>query len=328
MLAYAGIDVSLEKLDIGWLRDKSTGKKKTKILSNTAKGHKQVADWLIKNTKEVPENIVVTLEPTNVYHEALMYFLHAEGFKIFLANPGKARKYADSIGMTHKTDKVDSITLAYYGQAQHSRQKFWIPEASEIRELKALMRRLDALEKDLQRESNRQSAFKFSVASERVLQSLEEMIATLEAEIKKLKSDIDDHIDKYPTLKKNRELLRSIGGIGSVMSREFTYLFAAKRFESARQLAAYLGLIPRLNESGKLKGRTTLSKMGPARIRAKLYMAAVVAGTWNTDIKAQRTRLLDTGKTTMQALGAAMRKLAQICFGVIKSQTEYQPQAS
>ncbi|WP_337460076.1 hypothetical protein [Gayadomonas joobiniege] len=57
-------------------------------------------------------------------------------------------------------------------------------------------------------------------------------------------------------------------------------------------------------------------------------MAAIVAGQFNHSIKAQKSRLLAKGKTKMQALGAAMRKLAQMCFGVIKNQTEYQPQVT
>ncbi|TNZ86049.1 hypothetical protein CGK40_24830, partial [Vibrio parahaemolyticus] len=59
---------------------------------------------------------------------------------------------------------------------------------------------------------------------------------------------------------------------------------------------------------------------------AKLFLAAVSASTHNPDIKAQKRRLLAAGKTKMQALGDAMRKLIQICFGVLKTQTKYQPQ--
>ena len=92
------------------------------------------------------------------------------------------------------------------------------------------------------------------------------------------------------------------------------------------QVAAYVGLIPRLNESGVFKGRSSLSKSGPSRIRSKIFLATVCACTHNPDIKAQKDRLIYAGKTKMQASGAAMRKLIQICFGVIKNQTRYQPQ--
>jgi transposase len=326
MREFTGIDIGKEKFDIGWLRDVKTGKKKTKVFKNTRAGHQQVADWLLKNLKVPAEDIVITLEPTGVYHEALMYFLHDSGFQMLLVNPGKAKKYAESLNQIHKTDKLDAVTLAWYGHAQQHKLTPWQPESPEIRELKVMIRRLDALEKDLQRELNRQEAADVSLSSDRVTQSIQDMIATLKAEIQRLQQDIDDHIDRFPELKRNRELLESIKGIGPVMSRELVYLFASKRFQSARQAAAYLGLIPKLKESGKLKGRTMLTKIGSARIRAKLYMAAVCASTHNPDIKAQKARLLKAGKVKMQALGAAMRKLIQICFGVIKHQSEYQHQ--
>jgi len=328
MCYFTGIDVSKDKVDIGWLRDAATGKKKTKVLRNTKKGHQQVADWLLKSTGAEANEIIVAIEPTGVYHEVLLYFLHEYGFKVLLVNTGKARKYAEAINLLHKTDKLDAMMLAYYAHDQHNKLTLWQPEPPEVRELKVMIRRLDALEKDLQREQNRQEATLVSLSSDRVVQSLKAMIETLEAEIKRLQQDIDNHIDGFPELKRNRALLESIKGIGPVMSRELVYLFVARKFTSARQAAAYLGLIPKLKESGKWKGRTTLSKVGDARIRAKLYMAAVCASTYNMDIKAQKQRLLKAGKTKMQALGAAMRKLIQICFGVIKHQCEYQVQLS
>ena len=141
---------------------------------------------------------------------------------------------------------------------------------------------------------------------------------------------IDDHINRHPLLKKDRALLRSIPGIGPVISRVMLVVLHGHRFNQATQVAAYLGLIPRRQESGrwKGKGRSRLSKAGPALVRAKLYMAAVVSLRANPDIQRQYERLLANGKTAMQALGAAMRKLVQICFGVLKHQCEYRPQAT
>ncbi|WP_181257725.1 transposase [Vibrio splendidus] len=52
--------------------------------------------------------------------------------------------------------------------------------------------------------------------------------------------------------------------------------------------SAFVGLTPKLNESGSFKGRTTLRKIGPSRIRSKIFLAAVSAGQYNPDIKAQK----------------------------------------
>ena len=120
--------------------------------------------------------------------------------------------------------------------------------------------------------------------------------------------------------------MQSIKAVGPVTSRLMLSVIPSRPFKKASQVAAYLGLVPVLYESGTFKGRSHLSKRGPANIRAKLYMAAVVAIKHNPDIKAQYERLLLNGKTKMQAIGAAMRKLVQICFGVVKHQREYQSQ--
>jgi transposase len=328
MSEYVGIDVGKEQVDICWLRDIVSGKKKTKRFNNQPEAFAEITHWLTKQTQVRPEKIIITLEATGVYHEALIYFLHDRHFQLIVSNPGKAKKFAQSIGLIHKTDKSDAMMLARYGYSQPSGITFWKPEPPEIRQLKAMMRRLEALEKDYQREKNRFEASKISDVCDRVLTSLVDMMTVIEMEIKALKLAIDDHISQYPALHKNKQLLLTIKGVGNVIAREMVYLFAAKSFTHAKQVAAYLGLIPTLNESGMCKGRTTLSKSGPARVRAKLYLASVAASTHNIDIKAQRERLLKRGKTKMQALCAAMRKLVQICFGVVKNQTEYKVQVS
>ncbi|WP_027009874.1 transposase, partial [Conchiformibius kuhniae] len=86
----------------------------------------------------------------------------------------------------------------------------------------------------------------------------------------------------------------------------------------------FVGLVPKMHESGQQRGRVMLSKKGSAVLRAALYLPAVVSKKYNPDIAAQYARLLQRQKTPMQALGAAMRKLVHICFGVLKHQTVYQ----
>ena len=103
-------------------------------------------------------------------------------------------------------------------------------------------------------------------------------------------------------------------------------VLAVPEFVSAEQLAAYLGLVPVERQSGSsVLGRPRLSKTGPAKLRAVLYMAAVVATRHNPHVRAVYDRLLARGKSKMSALGAAMRKLVHLCFGVLKTRLPYQP---
>lgn len=325
-MQFVGIDVSKAKFDVLWLKDPDKQKVKTKVIENTIKGHDQLIAWLDKNLSSDHEKVHITLEATGIYHESLTYALYEAGFSVSVINPARSKDFAKGLGSQHKTDKKDSFVLALFG----SRMKpaLWQPEPQEIRELKALLARLEALEGDLQREENRLEKSEFSLSSELVLESLNKMIRGLKAEKARLEKEIDDHIDRYPDLKQDRKRLESIPGIGPVLSRLMLSVIHSRQFTKASQISAYLGLIPVQHESGVFRGRSRLSKAGPARVRSKLYMAAVVASQHNQDIVEQKNRLLRNGKTKMQALGAAMRKLTQICFGVIKNQTEYQPQVA
>jgi len=325
-MEYIGIDVSKDKFDCLWLRDVSTGKVKTKVFKNNQLGYQTAIDWLVNNTRVEPSAIFITLEATGVYHEGLAYHLYDAGFKVSVVNPARPKQFANALGIAHKTDKSDSLLLARFGCQTEPR--LWTPEPAEIRELTALIQRVDAIEKDIQREENRKEQAEISGVSETVMGSLDKVIGLLLDEKKRLIKELDDHINKYPDLKRNRALLESIPGVGPVVSRLMLSIISRREFANAGSLSAYLGLIPRIRESGTLKGRSTLTKVGPAKVRAKIYMAAIVAKQCNPDIKAQYQRLVKNGKTHMQALGAAMRKLTQICFGVIKHQSEYQPQIS
>jgi len=325
MTYFIGIDVAKEKFDCLWLRDQEKLKVKTKVLPNNSDGFKSLKTWLGKNISTELNEIHVTLEATGSYHEALAYSLDKMGVQVSIVNPAFIRDFAKSLGSHTKTDKKDSMILARYGAA--IRPALWQPEPKEIRELKALIARHSAIEKDLRRELNRLEKAQVSQCSETVISSIETISSQLKEEVKRLDEEIDDHIDNHPYLKKDKKLLETIPAIGHVISREMVALLRSREFEYSNQPAAFIGLTPKLWESGKLKGKTTLSKNGSSRLRAKLYMAAIVAKDWNPDIKRQYDRLLNSGKSKMQAIGAAMRKLVQICYGVLKHQSEYRPQS-
>ncbi len=324
MNAIIGIDVSKAKIDVAWLRDPTTNKVKTKVFENSNKGFAALRDWLSANIKQPLKECHCVMEATGIYHEPLALWLFYEGAQVSVCNPAHVKGFAKGLGTQHKTDKIDSMTLARYGALV--KPELWQPEPICIRELKALLSRLDALETDLMREKNRMEKAEFSSASTRVIESLNTMIQHLEHELNRLNDEIDDHIDGHPELKKDQELLLSIPGIGRVTSRLMLSVIRGKQFKNAGECAAFLGVIPKIQESGIFRGRSALSKKGNPMIRAKLYMAAIVATQHNPTIKAMALRLIGNGKNKMQALGAAMRKLVHICFGVLKNQQKYIPQ--
>lgn len=317
---YLGVDVSKAKLDC-MLLDTSNSKLKSKSIPNTPAGFGQLLEWLVKQKASKPH---VVMEPTGMYHEGAALALADAGLTVSLVNPAQLRAFAQGLGVKTKTDKADSVVLARYGATQDPAP--WQPPSASARRLKALLARRDAVSDDLQRELNRQEANNFSPAPEAVGESIAQSIHFLEAELKRLDEMIITHIDDDPDLRNKKELLETIPGVGPRVSSHMTALFAGRTFERAEQLAAYLGLVPVQWESGSsVRGRPRMSKAGPAYLRKVLYMPAVVARRWNPHIKALNDRLLARGKSKMAAIGAAMRKLAHLCFGVVHSGKPYDP---
>ena len=317
---YLGVDVSKAKLDC-LLLDSTTGKVKSKSIQNTNAGFKQLIEWLAE--KKAP-NAHIIMEPTGVYHEPAALALTDAGLTLSLVNPAQLRQFAQGLGVKNKTDKADSNVLARYGETL--KPEAWQPPSKSARHLKALLARRDAIADDLQREQNRQEAIEFAVSPDEVKQSINQSISFLKTELKRLEETIKEHIDSDPDLRSKKDLLETIPGVGDRVSSNLTALFAAKTFESAEQLAAYLGLVPVQWESGtSVRGRTRLSKAGPSHLRKLLYMPAVVARQWNPHIKSFSDRLIAKGKSKMAVIGACMRKLAHLCFGVVHTGRPYDP---
>jgi transposase len=319
-MLYLGIDVAKAKLDCALL-DTITDKRRNKSIPNDAAGFKALADWLDKHGG-ARANVHAVLEATGVYHEAVAQWLFDIGATVSVANPAQVKDFARGLTVRTKTDGVDSVVLARYGALV--RPAAWTPPPVEVRELKALLARLEALETDLRRELNRQEKALVSVAPEAVQTSLDEHLVVLKKEIARLTRVIDDHIDRHPDLKADRERLQSIPAVGPKTANRMLAVLKSRRFTSAEQAAAFLGLVPVEHPSGSsVLKRPHLAKNGDAKTRAVLYMAAIVATRFNPDMKALYEHLCAKGKAKMAANGAAMRKLVHICFGVFKHQQNY-----
>jgi transposase len=119
-------------------------------------------------------------------------------------------------------------------------------------------------------------------------------------------------------LKEQSELLQTIPGIGKRTAHLLLAEIEFKRYDSARQIAAQAGVTPRWRQSGTSLKQTALSKLGNARLRKALYFPAIVARQHNEIIREFASRLKKRGKTPMQIVCAAMRKLLHIAFGVLK----------
>ena len=332
-----GIDVGKMSLDCAWLRDLDQDKPKRKKVENSPQGFKSMLTWAQDVSGLAASELSFMVEPTGIYHEFLVQFLDQRQATIYLVNPSMVRKFAAGMGILSKNDLIDADMLTRYGLLNRKLQPYQ-PEAQEISDLKSLLNRLDTLERDLRRELNRQEKISKSSTIHRLeKQSIRRTVRYLETEIKRFKKHIGEAIKSNSSLQKDYELLLTIPGIGARTAWSMLVILRSRRFASAPKVASYLGLNPiekQLQDSASCRSlsgttryrRPRLSKAGNGRFRQALYFPAMVATRKNPDIKAQYDRLLAADKTKMCALGAAMRKLVHICYGVLKHQRPYEVQ--
>ena len=316
-LLSLGIDVSKSKFDVALLRE--TGKFKHRVFPNTGAGFLQLSAWL---EKQKVEHVHACLEATGAYSEPLATYLHERGHVVSVVNPAQIKAYAESHLSRAKTDKADASLIARFCSERHPPE--WRPLPPEVRDLQALVRRLDSLLEMRQMEDNRLGV----AATAAVKESLAEHITYLDAEIARTELLIRSHIDAHPGLRGQRDLLVSIPGIGETTAAKILgEIMDVKLYESARQLAAFSGLAPRLHQSGSsVKKRAKLSKTGAPRLRKALYFPAIVAMRHNPHVRAMSERLKERGKCPMQIIGAAMRKLVHLAYGVLKSGKPFDPE--
>jgi transposase len=311
-----GIDISKLKFDACLARD--GGKPRHKVFPNTPAGFSQLSAWLSKHRVERAH---ACLEATGAYGEPLADYLHGAGHTVSVVNPAVIKAYARSRLSRVKTDKADATLIAQF--CAERRPPAWSPLPPEVRELQALARRLDSLVEMRQMEANRLEV----AATDAVKESLAGHLAYLHEEVTRTEGLIRSHIDSHPGLRGQRDLLLSIPGIGETTAAKLlAEIMDVKLYESARQLAAFAGLAPRLHESGSsVRKRARLSKAGAPRLRKALYFPAISAIRYNPYVKELSERLRARGKCMMQIIGAAMRKLLHLAYGVLKSGRPFDP---
>lgn len=312
-----GIDVRKNTLDVALLSEGA--KPHHKVFPNDAQGHTELLVWLAGHGAEA---VHACLEATGTWAVEAALALRGAGHTVSLVNPARIHAFGKSQLKRTKTDKADALLIAQFCQ-MHT-PPVWVPLPPEVQQLQGLSRRLEHLEEMQKMEENRLASGGICGP---VKESLEEHISYLTQQIEKTRCQIKDHIDQNPDLKSQAQLLESIPGIGaSTAALLLAELGDISHFESARQVAAFAGLVPCIRESGtSVRGRSRLSKVGSSRLRKGLYFPAITALRFNPLIKTFGLRLSIQGKSKMLIVGAAMRKLLHLAYGVLKSQQPFDP---
>jgi transposase len=308
---YLGIDIA--KASFTLAIPQPQGGYQDHLLPNSAAGFGQLMSLL-------PPASHCVMEASGSYYLPLALFLTQHQLPLSVVNPLVIRRFAQMRLRRTKTarrpsDKADARLLSEFGANQ--RPACWQPPTTLMSQLAQLQTLLDQYIKQRTALQNQQEAFAHSgVPNPALEQSLQKSLTHLEEQIQALEKQLDQLANThYAALYAN---LKSIPGIGPktalcllVLSRGFT------RFESARQLVSFVGLAPRVFESGSsVRGKGHICKMGNARIRQLLYMASMQAKKANPACQALYVRLVESGKPKLVALMAVAHKLVRQCFAV------------
>jgi transposase len=316
---YLGIDVAKAKLDFCLLPDEGTRPLIKGCVPNSAKGFivlfEQIAP-LVPSLRQLH----CTFEATGSYTRALAAFLHLHKVAYSEVNPAKIKYFGQSHHARTKTDPADARRIAQFGQERSL--PLSEPLAPATRRFQAIVHELQALVEQCTACRNRLHASEIRDVQD----SLHDQIQWLEQRIAQFEAKAQQIIDDEPIMKSDQTLLRTITGIAQRSSLLILAELAGKKFQSARQLAAYSGLTPREQRSGEsVKGRTRLCKIGNACLRAALYMPAQSARRHCLTIKTWADDIANRGKAPKAVIGAVMRKLSHIIFGVLKHQSPFDP---
>lgn len=306
---FFGIDISKDVFDV---MDSS---EKHHQFKNDQSGFKAFG-------KLLDENSHCVMEATGCYYQGLATWLCAHSFKVSVVNPLSVKRFIQMRLKTSKTDKLDAQMIRIYGE--YEQPKLWNPPSKLIVEATELHKLIELLVRQRAGLKNRLHALESKgVAKSLVMTSVRRQIRNLSNEIAELELKLESVIKEYAS-----DLLTRICSIPGIGKRTAIYLIVLtqgfEKFESSRQLIAYLGLNPIIRESGSsVRGRSRISKTGDKQLRKLLFMCAFTACEHNKACREIYQRLTAKGKSKKLALIAVANKLLKQSLAIAKSGLYY-----
>lgn len=314
---FIGIDVSKDTFDAALPQEKGY---QTHQWENQSAGFESLLAHL-------PAQAHCVMEATGPYYLRVASFLYEKGIAVSVVNPLVIKRFSQMKLSRTKTDKADACLIAEYARLHEPSQ--WQPSVAwmeDIQQENSLLEQLIKQRTSLQ--NHRHALLQRPHISEKALLTLEELLTKLNEQIQDLEESITKKSkDECAPLV---EVLTSIPGIGPKTAIHLLVITRAfQRFDNAKQLSAYVGLSPRLYESGSsVRGKVRIAKIGMAKMRTLLYMCAWTASKSNKACRELYQRLLAKGKAKKLALIAVANKLLTQAFAMATSLTPYkEPEA-
>lgn len=288
-----GVDVSKARLDACIRPGSVFGH-----FANTAEGIAELAAFCARHDVEL-----VVMEATGGHERRAFLLLWEQSLPCAVANACQVRQFAEAMGVLEKTDKIDAGMIAHYADVKNLRPT---PLPSLVQQrLKALVARLRQVTDDLTVQKQRRSHLSDNAE---MLASIDEVIALLKRQSRKLEGEIASMIDDDPLWAYLSETFRTIKGVAD---RTVAWLMADLPeigTYNNKAIAKLVGVAPIANDSGKRKGKRPV-RDGRAGVRSILFLVAATAARYDKSLGEFRARLHAAGKEKMTVRIALARKL-------------------
>jgi transposase len=308
-MSFVGIDVSKARLDVA----ARPGGAAFRVANDPAG-----LAALVERLRPLAPALVV-VEATGGYELPAVAALQAAGVPVAAINPRQARDFAKATGRLAKTDRIDAEALAHFAEAVRPAPR--PPEPAERRALDALLARRGQIIGMRVMESNRLEA----CADPAVRAAIVRHIAWLEAEEAEADRLLEEAVRASPAWRERDELLRSIPGIGPVVSRTLLAALPELGAADGGKLSALAGLAPYARDSGASSGPRSI-RGGRPGVRRAMYLAALSASRRDGPLKEFADRLKARGKRAKVVLIAVARRLLVIANAVLRTGAPWDPE--
>ena len=321
---FAGVDVSKQKIDVCLIVNHN----KTSIAYNqfeqSKKGFDSLKKWLMQQTGKQTEQLLVCVENTGLYDDALLYYLSEHNLYVSLENAANIkRSVRDNRG---KTDKLDARNIALYALQHSDELRLWEKPRKAVAQLQLLLtersRLVNAL-KMLKQSGREQQAFKWSSIVQ--INPYQEGIKGLQKDIGEIEKDIWELMRKDKALLQMFLLITSIPSVGKITAYHFIcYTNEFKQVKSGKQLASYCGVVPFEKSSGSsVKTKPRLSHQGNKILKVLLHLCAVTSIKMKGAFALYYKRKIEEGKNGLIAINGIRNKLALTIAAVIRYNKPY-----
>ncbi|MDH5537602.1 MAG: IS110 family transposase [Betaproteobacteria bacterium] len=253
---------------------------------------------------------LLVCEATGGYERAVVAAVAAAGVPVVVANPRQVRDFARGTGQLAKTDRIDAGLLALFAERVRPTPRPLGDAATQL--LDALLTRRRQLLEMLVAEKNR-----LGFAPRPLHRGIRQHIRWLERRVDEVTAELAAQIEASPVWRAKEDLLRSVPGVGPIVSATLLGELPELGTLSHKQIATLVGVAPLARDSGTLRGKRMVYG-GRAPVRTALFLAALCGRRWNPQLKVFYERLIAAGKPKKVALIACARKLLTILNAMVR----------